>query len=310
MGRRSRSSVHGVLVVDKPRGPTSHDVVQIIRRALHTRAVGHAGTLDPMATGVLVVAVGEATKLVRWLTADDKVYEATVALGAETDTLDAEGKVVDEMSSEGVDLGLARAAATAFVGTYLQRPPLFSAIRVDGERLHEKARRGEKVDVPEREVTVRELEIRSADERAVDLRVVCAKGFYVRALGRDLARALGTCGHLSALRRTKSGAFSVEDAVDMATIEGARDDDTARAALAGRLVSLVDACGAMPKVVLDERGVRDARHGRQVRAAGAPPDGTEPVALLDPGGALVAVARSCGDHLRVVRGFAGQSGAA
>jgi len=305
VGRKAKSKHHGVLVVDKTRGPTSHDIVQSVRRALRTSAVGHAGTLDPMATGVLVVAIGEATKLVRWLTADDKAYEATVALGAETDTLDAEGWIVEEVSSEGVDLRMARAAARQFVGTYLQRPPLFSAIRVDGERLHERARRGEVVDVPEREVTVRELEVLAADAHSLTLRVVCAKGFYVRSLGRDLARALGTRGHLSALRRTASGAFEIAAAISVSSIEAARDDADARESLERGLLPLVAACGAMPRVELDERSVIDARHGRRVQAENMPPDGTEPVALLDSAGRLIAIARSYGDHLQVVRGIGG-----
>lgn len=303
MGRRSKSSVHGVLVVDKPRGPTSHDIVRVVRRALGTRAVGHAGTLDPMATGVLVVAIGEATKLVRWLTADDKEYAATIALGAETDTLDAEGQVVERAPVAGVDLARARAAASAFVGTYLQRPPVFSAIRVDGERLHEKARRGEAVEVPEREVTVHRLEIGAADDRAIELEVRCAKGFYVRSLGRDLARALGTRGHLVALRRTRSGPFEVADAVAFEDVERACTDEGLRATLRARLLTVVDACAAMPTVVLDDAGVADARHGRRVLAPGIPPAGVEAVALLDPEGSLVAVARSFGDYLAVVRGF-------
>jgi len=303
VGRRKRAGdVHGVLVVDKPRGPTSHDVVRAIRRALRTRAVGHAGTLDPMATGVLVAAVGEGTKLVRWLTADDKRYRATIALGAETDTLDADGEVVERAPAEGIDLAAAQRAAARFVGTYAQRPPIYSAIKVGGERLHERARRGEAVEVPEREVTVRSIEILAASDAAIELEVESAKGFYVRSLGRDLARTLGTRGHLTALRRTRSGAFGLEDAVTAEQLERAAAHDEARRALIGRLFTLARACAHMQSVSLDARAVEDARHGRRVRAESIPDAGVEPVALLDAAGALVAVARSEGEYLQVVRG--------
>lgn len=299
-----RSAAHGVLVVDKPRGPTSHDVVRWARRALRTRAVGHAGTLDPMASGVLVVAAGEATKLVRWLTADDKAYRATIALGAETDTLDAEGVIVERAPAEGIDLAAARAVAARFIGPQRQRPPAYSAIRVDGERAHERARRGEEVELAERDVVVHRLEVREARPDAIEIELECSKGFYVRSLARDLARALGTRGHLSALRRTRSGAFSIDVAVGGDVLErAAKGDDGTREALLGRLLDLGAACGGMPRVVLDERGVRDARHGRPVRGTFGVPAGVEPVALFDEGGALVAIARSEGESLAVVRGF-------
>jgi len=304
VARRKRAgSVHGVLVVDKPKGPTSHDVVQWIRRALRTRAVGHAGTLDPMATGVLVAAIGEGTKLVRWLTADDKRYRATVALGAQTDTLDADGEIVERVAAEGIDLPSARAAAERFVGTYVQRPPIYSAIKVDGERLHARARRGEQVEVPEREVTVRSLEILSASDAEIELEVESAKGFYVRSLARDLARALDTRGHLTALRRTKSGAFGLEDAVSADLLRRAADDDEARVELTAQLLSLPRACARMESVVLGADAVADARHGRRVLAPSIPGAGVEPIALFDEAGGLIAIARSEGEHLRVIRGI-------
>ncbi|MCB9591875.1 MAG: tRNA pseudouridine(55) synthase TruB [Sandaracinaceae bacterium] len=295
--------MHGVLVVDKPQGPTSHDVVRWVRRALRTRAVGHAGTLDPMATGVLVVAAGEATKLVRWLTADDKAYRATLRLGAETDTLDAEGEVVEEAPVPPLDLALVRAAVARFVGTHPQRPPLYSAIRVDGVRMHERARRGEDFEVPTRDVTAHRIEVLRAEGDELELELECSKGYYVRSLGRDLARALETRGHLTSLRRVRSGAFDLDGAVTAEELERAARDDDAHHAMVGRLRSLVDACGAMPQVVLDAEGVVDARHGRRVRAAELPEEGVEPVAMLDAAGELIAVGRSEHDHLRVLRGI-------
>jgi tRNA pseudouridine55 synthase len=215
----------GVLVIDKPRGPTSHDVVRRLRRALGVRAIGHAGTLDPMATGVLVVAVGEATKLVPWLTAHDKGYEATVALGIETDTLDAEGAEVRRVAPS---VALCEALAARDVETWpalraalederartLQTPPAYSAIRTGGERAHARARRGERLELAPRPVVVHRLRVvdASAEPPSLQVSLDVGKGYYVRALARDLAGALGTVGHLTALRRTRSGCFTLADA--------------------------------------------------------------------------------------------------
>jgi len=314
--RRARAPappVHGVLVLDKPRGPTSHDIVALVRRALGTRSVGHAGTLDPMATGVLVVAVGEATKLVPYLTADDKEYEATVCLGVATDTLDAEGAVTLRSAvPEHVDRAAVERAAAAFIGETMQRAPDVSAIRRGGERLYEKARRGEDVDAPERKVVVHRVDVVEAREHEIDLRVHCGKGFYVRALARDLAAALGTCGHLSALRRIASGAFAVTEAVDFERIRAAADgDEDARVWVRSQLIRTADACRSLPRATLDDAGENDARHGRPVPLArvtsglgGALASG-EPVALLAPSGELVAIAVAAPEEgtLRVARGF-------
>jgi tRNA pseudouridine55 synthase len=308
VARGADRGVHGVVVVDKPRGPTSHDVVARARRALGTRAIGHAGTLDPMASGVLVLACGEATKLVRWLTNDDKSYRARVALGAETDTLDAEGTVVENAPVPALDLAAVESAAARFVGAIKQRPPIFSAIKVDGDALHRRARRGEQVEAPERDVSVRRIAILGVETDAIELEVVASKGFYVRSLARDLARALGTLGHLSALRRTQSGAFTLDEAITMDEIERARADELARRALLGRLIPLADACGSMPRAVLDPAGVRDALHGRAIelaRAREAAPlaEGAEPIALVDEAGLLVAIGAKRGDRVAIVRGI-------
>lgn len=309
MARRRRDAdVHGVLVVDKPKGPTSHDVVALVRRALGTRAVGHAGTLDPMATGVLVVAVGEGTKLVRWLTEDAKQYRATVALGAETATLDAEGPIVEEAAvpTELSEAQVRALVAERFTGTIRQKPPAFSAIKVSGRPLHERARRGEVVEVPEREVTVHRLDVLAVEEGQIHLEMDVSKGFYVRSLARDLARALGTRGHLVALRRTKSGSFTLEDAVDGALLErAAGGDETARQQLSSRLVGLADACRGMPQLVLDATGVSDARHGRPIRGISFEEGPSEPLALLDEAGKLVAIGARRGRHIQVLRGLRG-----
>ena len=306
--------MHGVLVIDKPRGPTSHDVVARVRRALGTRAVGHAGTLDPMATGVLVVAVGEATKLVRWLTEDAKSYRATVALGAETDTLDAEGRLVEQAPIP-AELTLERARAVVserFVGAIMQRPPAFSAIKVGGRPLHERARRGEAVEVPEREVTVHRLEVLSLEGGALELSMDVSKGFYVRSLARDLARALETRGHLSALRRTRSGAFELAGALDGGRVwAAAGGDEVAREEVRAALIAPGAACAGMTRVVLDAVGVANARHGRPIAAPDAAPleqapnaaPLEQPIALFDEGGRLVAIGERRGSSIQVVRGL-------
>lgn len=296
----------GVLVVDKPHGPTSHDVVAWARRALGTRAVGHAGTLDPMATGVLVLGVGEGTKLTPYLMGEDKEYEATIALGAETDTLDAHGEIVERAEVD-VDRARVEALLPRFLGTYLQRAPAVSAIKKDGVALHERVRRGEDVVAPEREVTCHGLDVLAVREREIDLQVRCAKGFYVRSLGRDLARALGTRGHLSRLRRTRSGAFSADLALDGELLRRARDDEGARELARRALIPLADAVAGMTRVAVDDAGARDVRHGRPLRVER--PEQLEPIAVLDGAGALLAIARWQDGALRVVRGFRGEVGA-
>lgn len=295
-----RPLVSGVLVVDKPRGPTSHDVVFWARRALGTREIGHAGTLDPMATGVLVLAAGEATKLVPYLTADDKTYELELALGTETDTLDAEGTAVETAPVPPLTEARLREIASRFVGPQEQRVPAFSAVKVGGEALYAKARRGEHVEAPVRSVTVHALELVTL--APLVLRVRASKGFFVRSLGRDLARALGTVGHLAALRRLESGPFSLADAVSGEALLAARADEALRPALLARLRSLEQAAGAMPRLVLDDRAEADARAGRLVRVESTVAAG-ECVALLSATGSLVAIGEKRDEGIKVRRGF-------
>jgi len=220
VARSKKPSPCGVLVIDKPPGVTSHDVVKRVRHALHTRRVGHAGTLDPMATGVLVVMVGEATKLAPFLTADDKSYEAMVQLGRATDTLDAEGATTAEgelpswwHDDEAAAVRL-EAALEQERSRELQLPPVFSAIKVAGRSAHARVRAGEQVELEPRAVRVRTLQLlgRSAAQGSVRLRLAVGKGYYVRALARDLGEALETPAHLCELRRTASGAFELSDA--------------------------------------------------------------------------------------------------
>jgi len=302
----------GVLVIDKARGPTSHDVVARLRRALGTREVGHAGTLDPMATGVLVVLVGEGTKLAPYLTAEDKEYDATIELGRETDTLDAEGRVVKEMP-------VPEATRDALHGTReplhpvleaalgqerarrSQVPPAFSAIQKGGERAYAQARRGEAVELDPREVHVKSLLVLGAGLEPlpwVTVRASVGKGYYVRSLGRDLAAALGTVGHLSALRRTRSGSFTLDEAVPA---------DTPADEMSARLLPLgIAAARALPVARLSPVGVKDARVGRPVRAEDLDTRERGTLAWVDTRGELVAVGEVGEDGAgRVVRGFRG-----
>ncbi len=301
---------HGVLVVDKPKGPTSHDVVRVMRRALRTRAIGHAGTLDPMATGVLVIGVGEGTKLLNHLSADDKTYLATVTLGSETDSLDAEGSVTRSEPVPSLTEAQVAQAATAFLGETLQRAPAVSAIKQGGVALHERVRRGEIVVPPERSVVVHALDVLDVRGREIDLRVHCGKGFYVRSLARDLALTLGTVGHLSALRRVASGSFVIEEALEFSQIEAAQRDDAKAALLREKLLPLAAALRGVPRVRIDAQGVVDVRHGRAfprerlLDGDGAwPADGTELVAVLDADGVLVSLGCARDGAVYVVRGI-------
>jgi tRNA pseudouridine(55) synthase len=307
---------HGVLVIDKPLGPTSHDVVQLVRRAFGTRAVGHAGTLDPMATGVLVVGLGEATKLLHYLSGVDKVYLATITLGTQTDSLDAQGCVVETRPLP-ADLSFATVSrvAAGFLGEQLQRVPDISAIKQAGQPLYQRARRGEVVEAPERQVRVHALDVLRVEEATIELRVHCGKGFYVRSLARDLAAALGSVGHLSALRRVASGAFSLADAVDAArlsdAVDASRSNRPVSSGVAQGRPALMPPAAALRGcrcVALTAQGVIEVGHGRAVlpahlRDAALPPPGQEPIGLLDEEGALRALGRAEPDRIVVIRGL-------
>jgi tRNA pseudouridine55 synthase len=262
-----------------------------------------------MATGLLVLVIGEATKLAHYLSADDKEYEASITLGSETDTLDAEGREVKSapvpawLSVESVE-----AVASRFRGAFKQIPPAVSAIKQSGVPMYVKARRGEAVAVTERDVIVHELRLVAVREQRIDLIVRCSKGFYVRALARDLAYELGTAGHLSALRRTSSGQFRLNQAVGIAELDRAVTDEAARDALANQLLTLSDACSAITRIVLTPDGCKDAQNGRaislsKVLSGDAPQSQTGPIALLDGDHQLVAIARFDGPSLKVERGF-------
>lgn len=280
--KRARDSgAEGVLLVDKPEGPTSHDVIAQLRRALGTRALGHAGTLDPMATGLLVVVAGRYTRLSQYLTGADKAYLAEVTFGARTTTDDRLGEVVEEGDPSSLDEARVRDALEGFRGVQQQVPPAFSAIQVEGERLYDKARRGEEVTVPAREVTIHDLELRAWEPWRATVFVRCSKGTYIRSLARDLGAALGVPAHLSSLRRTASGAFTLDDARPLSALleEGVA------------VASLRRGPSALPGMGMVEVSVaaaRDLLEGRAVKGM-APLEGEVAVAHL--GERLIGIVR-------------------
>jgi tRNA pseudouridine55 synthase len=309
----------GLLIIDKPSGPTSHDVVARVRRALRERRIGHTGTLDPAATGVLLLVLGRATRLARFLSASDKSYEAVVRLGFSTDTADAQGRAIGPVlqgslpSRDAID-----AALDAFRGTFLQQPPAFSAKKIDGKRSHKLARaRARAVPAPPAppvrpalpalpalaappvlpapaSVTVHRLDLVSVEADRVTLRLDCSAGFYVRSLAHDLGERLGVGAHLATLRRTRTADFTVDQAIDLDTAE--RDPHRAAAAV----IPLADMLPRLASVVLSAQGVQravngcelspgDTEKGIGIRDVGLVVSGF--VRLLDPRGELVGIAR-------------------
>ncbi len=256
----------GALVVDKPQGPSSHDVVARVRRALGVQRIGHTGTLDPLATGVLPLLVGPATRLARFLTAGEKIYEARIRLGVATDTYDATGKPAPlpgdiQASAPPTDPVVIAAALNHLRGAVRQAPPPFSAKKIGGDRAYDLARR-QKAVVPESVVvTAHTIDLVSVDVTAVDLRIVCSPGFYVRSLAHDLGLRLGCGAHLEALRRLRSGGFDAGEACPLDTIEREGRDAAARVVPPERLLPDLRA------VVLTDHGVRRAAHGNPIMAS-------------------------------------------
>jgi tRNA pseudouridine55 synthase len=283
----------GVLVVDKPAGMSSAAVVSGVKRALGATRVGHAGTLDPMATGVLPVVLGEGTKLATFLLADDKEYEGELELGVVTDTLDADGAVLGRSDPGGVTREALLAAMGALTGPILQVPPMHSALKQGGRRLYELAREGIEVDRPARPVRVDRFDLLAFDPPRARFVVACSKGTYVRSLVRDVGEALGCGATLTALRRTRSGIFGLDRAIPL-------EDVAARGAAA--VVPPAEALAHLPAIPLDPARVVDVRHGRPLPAPPDAPEGT-PIRLLGEGGALLAVAERRGARIAYLRVF-------
>jgi tRNA pseudouridine55 synthase len=273
------TSAEGLLLVDKPPGVTSHDVVDSVRRTLATKKVGHAGTLDPMATGLLLIGVGRATRLLRFLGDLLKTYEGTLKLGVETDTLDADGEVIREST---VDVTTERVAEAmhSLVGESLQRPPAFSAVKVGGRKLYEAARAGDPLEAEPREIRVDAFDLLSFDPPDVTFRVICSGGTYVRVLAADVGASVSAGAHLTALRRTAIGPYRLEEAV---TPEAVREP-----------LPIESAVGHLPRLDLEPDEAEAASHGRPL----GPADIEGPYGVFGPDGRLIGVYEDDGPRAR------------
>ncbi len=271
--KRPDSGVSGCVVIDKPAGCTSHDIVDQVRKALGTRKVGHAGTLDPDATGVLVLGVGLGTKLLQFVTGVDKTYHGEIVFGAETNTLDAAGETTATYDMT-LDPDQVSAAAAAFVGDIEQIPPMVSAVKVDGKRLHELAREGKEVEREPRPVTVHRFDVTATDDPLVyRAEVHCSSGTYIRTLAADLGTALGGGAHLRKLRRTSVGPFTLDDATTVEDISP---------------TPVVDLLRGMPVLAVDDEVQKRISFGQSLGPAGGPGR----VAITDQDGTLLAVYES------------------
>jgi len=261
-----KNAISGALVVDKPVGMTSHDVVQAIRNGTNLRRAGHTGTLDPRASGVLVILVGPAVRLSEYVSASDKRYQAIIRLGGSTDTFDAEGMVTPTVDPVNVTEAQFEEALKTFVGEIEQTPPPYSAVKVQGRKAYEMAREGEEVELAPRKITVHHLEVLEWTPPEVVIDVHCSSGTYVRSLANDLGVMLGCGAYLVGLRRTKSGRFSLRDAVPLRKLQ--------EAFTAGNwyqyLIPAAEALGDWPAVELNPDEVEGVRHGHRVKVVGEP----------------------------------------
>ena len=267
----------GLLVIDKPSGPTSHDIVARVRRATGVKRVGHAGTLDPLATGVVVVGIGRATRLLRYVQDSRKEYIARVRFGIATDSLDADGREISRAPMPLTEDQIA-SALSGFRGNIVQTPPMVSAVQIGGRRLHEMARAGEEVERQPRPVTVFSIEVvgfEGGEFPQATIAVECSKGTYVRVLADDIARILGGRAHLEELRRTRIGSFGLDLALTLEDLDGWETS----------LLPLAAAVGSMPRLVVDDAQRLRAIHGRPLEAVGM----EGPIAVIDPAGNLIAV---------------------
>jgi tRNA pseudouridine55 synthase len=274
----------GLLVVDKPAGCTSHDVVARVRRLVGTRRVGHAGTLDPAATGVLICGIGRATRLLGHLQLAEKEYTATIRLGVTTTTDDAEGEVLAARPTGAVTDAALEAGVSALTGRIRQVPSAVSAIKVGGVRAYTRARAGETVELAAREVTVSRFEVLGRRTDELDVLVACSSGTYIRALARDLGAALGCGAHLTALRRTRVGSFTLEDA---STLEQHQQQP--------RVIPLgPSVAAAFPRHDVSAAEAEQLRHGRPIAASGL----GGPVGVFDPEGHVLALVQDSGSIAR------------
>lgn len=266
--------MNGFLYIDKPMNMTSRDVVNIISRTFQIKRVGHTGTLDPLATGVLVVAVGEGCKLIETLSSSEKTYLATCKLGLETDTLDMTGNVLERQENYSVQKEEVERVLSSFVGSYEQEVPLYSAVRVGGKRLYEYARSGEKVELPKRMVTIKEISLTSFQEDSFTFLVSVSKGTYIRSLIRDIGSKLGTFCTMSALRRVKQGNVSISSCIPLDQV----NKNTP-------LVTISEALSIYPEYRVDEKTVFQVKNGVRIKNPGF--DGK--VRICDKNGNFIAL---------------------
>ena len=257
-------TLSGLLIIDKPVGPTSHDVVGRVRRVVGARRVGHAGTLDPLASGVLLVCIGRATRLVEYLVGLDKIYETTIRLGRATTTYDAEGEVTAERPVTATETDIL-ATLPAFRGAIRQRVPSYSAVKRDGKPLYERARRGETIELPERDVMIHALDLIAYEPPLLTLHVACSSGTYIRSLAHDLGELLGCGGHVIALCRTAVGRFATDQAIAV--------DDLTPDNVAACLLPLEATIAHLPRVAFDGAAAVELGFGRPVPAPTVSPLG-------------------------------------
>src|SRR5512143_1691779 len=256
-----KNAISGVLVVDKPVGLTSHDVVQIVRKGTNIRRAGHTGTLDPRASGVLVILIGPAVRLSEYVSASDKRYQAVIRLGATTDTYDADGRILSTSPVDKITESQFEEALSTFEGEIEQVPPPYSAVKIKGRKAYEMAREGEEIDLAPRRIKVYNLELLEWAPPEAVIDVYCSSGTYVRSLAHDLGEKLGCGAHLVGLRRTKSGRFTLRDAVPLRKLREAFETGT----WYQYLIPAAEALSDWPSVELSEEQVEDIRHGHRIR---------------------------------------------
>ena len=276
---------NGILLINKEAGMTSHDVVNRVRKIMHTKKVGHAGTLDPDATGVLVLCINKATKALQFLTADEKEYIATMSLGTSTTTYDASGDVTSEKEFTGYHH--LEEVLSSFIGKQKQVPPMYSAIKVNGKKLYEYAREGKKIEVEPRDIDNKEIELLKEEGHEITFRVKCSKGTYIRSLCVDLAKALGYPGHMKKLIRTQSGAFRIDDCITLSELEQGEY----------KIISLEEAFSSFDKIVVEDDSI--VTTGKKIKS-----DIDHQVAVYSKSGALLAIYGPDGKgNLKSMRGL-------
>ncbi len=281
----------GILLLDKPEGITSYGVVDKVKRILQVKKVGHCGTLDPFATGVLVVCIGQATRISDQLLMQDKTYAYTARLGVETDTLDRTGQIVSSWAGDPPNLGEVEVILQSFMGHTTQQVPYFSAVKVGGKRLHQLARKGTPVDLPTRSIQIKRLRLLRYEWPDMDLEVTCSKGTYVRQLAADMGRKLGCGAHVKDLRRLASGAFTLEKAVSLEELVTVRDSNH----LDKILIPMSEALAHLPSIAIEDQGLREGLANGQLSTEWQKAhqkrfgDKQSPVCLLSAHGSLLAL---------------------